>query len=278
MLKITHNAGFFSCCTIRLYKIIEYFNEHKRLPEVIDSSEQYQIYKNKPGEGDITLNFFENYKNINIDLSFNHLIEFVPDDISDYSRLNFKDLDFFIKKYFSPSKEVTRIKKLIEQKYNIDYKNTCAIFLRGNDKSKETNQPSYEEMLNKANLLQKQNPDMKFLIQTDEAEFLKYMLTNLNNSFEIKELLKINHNKNLSIQYVINPNDKLLAVSIYIATILVMSQCKNIIHTSGNGEMFMILYRGSPHGCFQYLNEKEFVYGVKNNSFNPNKKDHWIIH
>ena len=47
VLKITHNAGFFSCCTIRLLEIINYFNLNKELPLIVDSSVQFEVYKNE---------------------------------------------------------------------------------------------------------------------------------------------------------------------------------------------------------------------------------------
>ena len=46
MLKVTHNTGFYSCCSVRLYHIIEYFNSEKKTPLIVDSSEQFRDYKN----------------------------------------------------------------------------------------------------------------------------------------------------------------------------------------------------------------------------------------
>ena len=40
-------AGFFSCCSVRLHNIIEYFNKHRYLPIIVDSSEHYSLYKKK---------------------------------------------------------------------------------------------------------------------------------------------------------------------------------------------------------------------------------------
>ena len=63
ILKIKHNAGFFSCCSIRLIDIIHYFNENKTLPDEVDSSEQFSLYK--LDQNDITSLFFkENNSNI----------------------------------------------------------------------------------------------------------------------------------------------------------------------------------------------------------------------
>jgi hypothetical protein len=37
-VTILHNAGFFSCCSVRLHMIIQYFNSYKKLPQIVNSS------------------------------------------------------------------------------------------------------------------------------------------------------------------------------------------------------------------------------------------------
>ena len=37
MLSINHHAGFFSCCSVKICKIINYFSENKTLPNTVDS-------------------------------------------------------------------------------------------------------------------------------------------------------------------------------------------------------------------------------------------------
>ena len=64
-LVITHNAGFFSCCSVRLDKIVNYFNEKKYLPNIVDSSKTFELYKTNTNV-DITNEYFEDYNNITI--------------------------------------------------------------------------------------------------------------------------------------------------------------------------------------------------------------------
>ena len=41
-IHMTHESGFFSCCSVRLDAIIQYFNEHNfRLPIKVDSTKSY---------------------------------------------------------------------------------------------------------------------------------------------------------------------------------------------------------------------------------------------
>lgn len=44
IIKITHNAGFFSCCSVKLTKIVEFINLNKKLPDSVDSSAQFKYH------------------------------------------------------------------------------------------------------------------------------------------------------------------------------------------------------------------------------------------
>jgi hypothetical protein len=66
---IVHNCGFFSCCSVRLGGIVDYFNTYKSLPKSVDSSRQFLWYKTDQRE-DVTFRFFEHYDNVNIDIEY----------------------------------------------------------------------------------------------------------------------------------------------------------------------------------------------------------------
>jgi len=98
-VKITHNAGFFSCCSVKLYRIVEFINSNKKIPDFVDSSQQFKWYKNDKSK-DITFDFFENYNNItdvNIihPINYNHGHQF-----KNYSNLDYNNIQPLIKKYF----------------------------------------------------------------------------------------------------------------------------------------------------------------------------------
>ena len=131
MIKITHNAGFFSCCSVKLTKIVEYINSNKTLPNDVDSSTQFSWYKNYENKNkDITFDYFQNYINIpNVNITYpihyhwNH--QFI-----NYSNIDYKCITPLIQKYFSPSNEINIIINNIEKKYNLLYKNICVLFYR----------------------------------------------------------------------------------------------------------------------------------------------------
>jgi hypothetical protein len=45
VLTVTHNSGFFSCCCVRLESIVNFYNKNKKLPDKVDSTQQFARYK-----------------------------------------------------------------------------------------------------------------------------------------------------------------------------------------------------------------------------------------
>jgi len=257
MIKITHNAGFFYCCSIKLSKIVEFINLNKRLPDIVDSSQQFSWYK-KNEKIDITYDYFEHYDNIETPeipcpINYNGNHQFI-----DYSNVDYKCTMPLIKKYFSPSVEITGIVNNIEKKYNLIYENICVLFYRGNDKNRETKKCSYDEYLNYANQIIIQNPNILFLIQSDETEFIEFMTNKFpDNSFYFKD--EIRHMKKCD-----DTLDKKMKSQNYefskkyLAITVIMSRCKYIICGSGNCDIWVMLYRGNNKNTIQNLNGRWF--------------------
>jgi len=161
-MKITHNAGFFSCSTVRLSEIIQYFNNHKELPNDVDTSEQYDWYK-EYDKNDITFKYFKDYNEINEIIKYNKNIDFKNYyQYKVYSKLDFEGILPFVKKYFTPSDNIINIQEEMEKKYDLDYKNICVLFFRGNDKSSEVDLPSYDEYIYHGKNALIKNPNITF--------------------------------------------------------------------------------------------------------------------
>jgi hypothetical protein len=285
MLKITHgvNAGFYSNCTVRLSAIIKYFNENKKLPELVDCSEMFYFYKSPSNlHDDISGEYFK--KNDSFVLNYDHEIKIRNDDIedqfSDYNTLLYDDISFFVKTYFSLTQNIKDIVELLEKKYTIDYENTCVLFYRGNDKCVETNICSYEEIIEKGKNVQRKNPNVKFLIQSDETDFIEKMSNEFSNSFYFNE--EIRHIPKISSVfhgYMVDcekNEDNFHYSKYFLAIVFIMSKCKNIICTSGNISMWISLFRGNAYGIYQYLNPIEYSYGLKNKNYDPDQTEFWI--
>jgi hypothetical protein len=246
-----HNAGFFSCCSVKLHQIADFIMAYKNLPYLIDSSHTFNWYKTT--HGDITYDYFEHYDNIQSNIKtpakFTHC-----DQCIDYSTLDYNIIPI-IEKYFTPSKQIKEIIQTMETKYNIDYNNICVLFYRGNDKNRETKICEYSDYLIYANSILKENPNIKFLIQSDETEFIEYMTNDFPNSFYFKDEIRHMNKCNSTVDIVMQHANNLFS-KYYLAITIIMSKCKYIICGSGNCSLWIIFYRGNNNNVYQNLEGK----------------------
>lgn len=251
-----HRAGFFSCCALRLYDIIDYFNTHQQLPEIVDSSIQFDWYKVNNNKEDITFGYFDHYNNHST-FDFVNKINFHWEyQFEDYSNINFDVFSPFMVKYFSPSLEVQQRITHLEKKYNICYENICVLFYRGNDKSTETKLSSYDEYILYTKEILIREPSTVFFIQSDETEFID-MMSGLfpDNSFFMKdEIRHIPKCKN-TVDHLMRDNIDLFS-KLYLAITIMMSKCKYIICGSGNCSIWIMLYRGNAKNVYQHCVDK----------------------
>jgi hypothetical protein len=253
---ITHNAGFFSCCSVKLSNIINFFNNNKKLPEHVDSSAQFNWYKSNKSR-DVTYDYFDSINTSiihKIDIDYHNEHQFI-----DYSKLQYKNICPFIKKYFSPSLEIKNIIIDIEKKYDLNYENICVLFYRGNDKNTETKICGYSEYIIYAKKILNNNPNILFLIQSDETEFIEEMTLRFpQNSFylkdEIRHMKKCNGTVDILIRNEIEKYSKL-----YLAITIIMSKCNYIICGSGNCSIWIMLYRENFNNVYQNLNDQWII-------------------
>ena len=105
MLNITHpfgdNNGFFSNCSVKLQIILEYYNEHNSLPDKVNSSKLFYMYKINKLD-DITYHLFENENNIDTYIEPNKLLNYASSIIhmqyKPYTEIDFINIYPFIKK------------------------------------------------------------------------------------------------------------------------------------------------------------------------------------
>lgn len=259
-----HNAGFFSTCTVIIYNIIEYIEKNKKYPLKINGQNSFSWYK-KDGETDTIFNdyFLDNTDPcMNYDFLTNIKDCFTDDSneiqFCNFSKLRYNMINPIIKNYFSPSKDILERVQLLESKYSLDYENTCVLFYRGNDKATEMALCSYEDMYKIALQVQKENPVIKFLIQSDETEFIDYMIDKFPHSSlyfknEIRHIKRSNTTVDIVYKHLNNEFSKN-----FLAITLCMSKCRNIICESGNCSLWIMLFRNNTNGVYQFLNGKWF--------------------
>jgi hypothetical protein len=272
----SHSSGFFSCTMIRLLDLINYINNKGQLPSKVDGCNQYRDYKTD-SRVDITGDFFaEEAKTIQVPCE---KIAVTPVDaepqFSDYKRINYGALKPLVTRYFAPSARIIELVRVLKDRYEIIPENTCGIMYRGNDKSKETTPPAYSEVIEKAARIKKNNPNIQFFVQTDEAQFLTEFLKKYPTAIYLAETPRLS--KQLSSVQLALPKDQVYNGTLhYVAAIHILASCKYLITTSGNGELWIALYRGHAQGIFQYLRENEYIWGSKNRHYDPEKKYFWL--
>jgi len=244
-----HWAGFFSCCCLRLDQIIKYCHANNQSPTQIINNKSF-VWYNPNTNNDIVPDFFStiNEKNINYkNINYKKNIEW---DIGNsqfmkYGELPLDDLYPYVKKFFSPSAKIKIIKEKLIQKYSIDTNNSCALFLRGNDKATECKIPDYAEYIIHATKIIQLNPNIKFIIQSDEVEFIETMKNKFPNNIifyeEIRAIAKDKtkttdnrgQNPEYNYKYALN----------FLAIVLIMAECNYVICNSGNISLWIALFR-----------------------------------
>ena len=255
MLSITHNCGFFSCCSVRISTIIQFFSKNKCLPTQIDSSKQFSMYKIDENV-DITYNFFENYVNVNEEIIYKNKIHI--DDYNfqfdNYKNVDYKSVVPFVKKYFKPSCEVLNKVNTLLLKYNIDTTNCIGLYFRGTDKVRETLIDSFDVYYNKLNEIINLNKNIQIIIQTDSAQFLDYIKNK-----SISNIIVITEN---SVSYTDRgihnekpQGENYIDIHNLFATFLIISKCKYVICSSGNCSIWIMYYREHSNNIYQNLNK-----------------------
>ncbi len=236
-LEIEHHFGFFSCSSMILHKIIEYYNNTKKLPDNLITKNCYTTYKNIYNT-DITYFYFKHYNGISDNIIYNQDIDFKHwYEYKNYTSLDFEGIIPFIKKYFTPTDNILNIIKNIENKYNLDYDNICVLFFKGKNKYNNVELPSHDEYIKYAKHVLSINPDIKFLIKSDETNFILEMAKEFTNNIIFDNDIQENN-----FEYSLK----------YLAITIIMSKCKYIICNSCNRSMWIFFYRGNTENVIQF--------------------------
>jgi hypothetical protein len=255
MLRVFHqfdrNAGFFSCCSVKLNQIVDYFNENKRLPMEIEN-DLFHIYKPKYVD-DVTYHYFMRpLQSVDIPyvrkVDYHHKYQF-----NDYKTLDFKTLNAFVSKYFSPSDEIIQLVNRLIIKYNLNPENYCAVYYRGTDKFTETDTGEFETYFKKMDETYKKNNNVSFIIQSDNQYFIDEAKVKFPNAIVFDEN-KTSYTKK-GIHYEHSPDENYNIQKNFLAIAIVISKCKYIIMSSGNCSIWMILFRGHANDVMQFYSK-----------------------
>ena len=262
-LKTNGGGGFFSCCSVRLFQIVEYINKYNLDPHV-DSTDQFIEYKpNSEKHNDISQHFFNFDKNIKIPYPIKITTSKKELQFSDYKLINFSQVKPVIDKYFYPSDKIINTINFLEKKYNFNYENLLTIYYRSTDKRIETNIPSFKEIINKTTEILEKHPHLQILYVTDDTKTISEMQKKFKNVIIINEL---EDNYKRGYKHAI----------IFFSCVIIMSKSNSIITTSGNVSNWMIFYRTHSNNIYQYLSEKKYIYGKLTADYNEKKPNFWL--
>jgi hypothetical protein len=237
---------------MRLHYLIDYFHENKKLPLVFDSKDCYRWYKKYDDNMDITFNYFKHYDGIHETIEYERNINYKEwFQFKSYNQLDFEGIIPFIRKYFSPSDKILKIIKTIEEKYNLDYDNICVLFFRGNDKITEVELPSYEEYIYYGKYVLNLYPNVKFLIQSDETNFINTMAKEFANHIIFKDEIRHIQDNTTTVDKVFKETNFEYSLN-YLAITIIMSKCKYIICNSGNCSIWIMFYREHAEDIIQF--------------------------
>lgn len=257
VLRVIHNAGFFSCFTIRLMDILNYFNEYHELPDEVDSREQFVHYKSHPGED---LQYFFWNPQTDIPIPYEMPIEFRNDcmaiQFASYTELNYAHLGPFLARYFMPSSEVGDRQYNLITKHDLDFEKQefCGVFYRGNDKVTEFDYIPYERFLERARMIREGNPTIRFILLPDERQFQDAFLREFPDTITFDEVGAMAKNPKSAVFYETPRDKRKFREAYYFAAILIMARCQHLITHSGNGALWAALYRGHTNNIHQYFN------------------------
>ena len=274
---LNQSAGFFSCCSIRLDAIIQYYRRFGKLPRKVDSTQQFRLYK-LPGQEniDICSEFFcdPDYVNVKTDDFTTPSRGAAPQNFETVNyKYTFQELDYrrdvvfapilpFVQKYFSPNAEILDAVSYFEQKYDLDYNNTCVLFYRGLDKVTEFPIPTYREVLERARKISIEHENaagggakLRFLIQSDETEFIEAALMEFPDAIVFRDETRSARRQISSVDLLNDKCDNFFYVKLFFAIVLIMSRARYFVCNTGNISIWTCFYRGGANeNVHQYLN------------------------
>lgn len=258
-IYLSQSAGFFSCCSVRLDAIIQYYNRFGKLPRVVDSQQQFRLYKLRDHpDADVSRDFFRAPETVDVEMP--------PAPVSykenyqgrDYHTIDFAPILPFVKKYFSPTDEILETAAFLEKKYGLDYNNTCVLFYRGLDKATEFPIAPYKDVFQRARKIARENPGVRFLVQSDEADFIHAALREFPEAVVFRDETRAVARQITSVDLVYRDSGENYYYSkLFFAIVLVMSRARHFICNTGNISIWTCFYRGSADATVhQYLNYK----------------------
>lgn len=254
ILKRRDRAGFFSSCSLSLYKIIDFIKKHNKIPNV--EFNEFELYKEKPTDNIYKCLFKENKIDINIKEILNIKFNLRANNCF-YKDSDSVELSQLIKRWFYPNDEIKRIKNNFIINTGIETNSALSIYYRGTDTQLGRGVCRYDVFVSRAREIIKKQNIKQVLLQTDDRMFEDYVLSSELNVaiLKINELESVYSNR--GIHFNIKGN-KIEYLKNMLSAVLLMSECKYNICNAGNVSRWIFLYKKDKEYFYQFINSSKY--------------------
>lgn len=242
----TSAAGLFSVLTGSLYNLA------CLQQEILKINSKYCLFQYKDGSAneDIWDTLFAK-PDTSIDITDCHIEKiFYPHLIVHSPSYSFLDGNIhlfnpWVDKYFRPSTQVEATCNNLIKKYNIVLADTISIHYRGTDKTASRPYTPIQTVIDSANGMIEENPNLRVLIQSDQKDITDFLIKTFGDrSFYFNEL-PFSKSNTVPVHEENNCHFRLKYGIDYLASIIIISQTKHVITHVGNGGFWTCLYRKS---------------------------------
>jgi hypothetical protein len=229
-------TGVTSEMSVRLHHVAAFHREHGRLPDAIDGSQQFWLYRDRPDQ------------NVSAEL-FSPVIQAeVPRtdyehgwQMAWYDKVDLPVLHQMAHAACAPHRQV----ELYSHIYAAKAMGRAAVIYRGNDKAKEIAPTPYETMFEAA----RDTHASKFIVQTDEQQFFDEFRKRFADTIRYENFAMIPSNYD---RFVIERvGNRVEFARSFFAVLLALSQAPQLVVTTGNVGIWASIWRGNTDHLWQ---------------------------
>lgn len=247
-LRITHDAGFFSICSIALYEIAKASSEIRS----IDASLTFRAYKESPTQNlwpDIFVAPGPVGQSQSLQISRSRVAHRLPHH-SLYRFIDFTATNALVRTFFAPSQRITARMERLTLTYSLDASKLIAVWCRRTDKATEVRQNTLTKYLKVTRKLARKYPTHQILLQTDDSHVQELFANEFGQRVTWFAELPTTASATVMHKLVAVAEREDFAANLVAATIL-LSRAAHVVTYTGNVGYWIALYRGHTKGLIQ---------------------------
>ena len=256
-LHVSHDAGFFSNCTVAVRNLHELQQKHGIVPSDIDFSGSFLGYRTGAllAQSDPYDRFFRrnriNAGALKIPYLRHHGI---------YSLLRHSQTRPLIDRFFVPSSEVFERKRQLIVEHQIDLAKTVAVVYRGTDKASEVVLAPPKKYIDRTSRILDELPDHRVWIQTDQRSVRDAFLDHFGDRcFFVGEMPVTDKDTAVHLNPEELTHDPADFGVLLLAVVLSVAGASYVVNHTGNMALWVCLYRGNSHRMDQFAADGSLV-------------------